>query len=377
MKIGILGGGQLGKMLYHPATKLNLPVHFMDNIEIGPVANITKDYILGDIQSYEDVLRFGSDKNILSIEIEKVNTDALSTLQENGVKIYPQPHIISCIQDKGQQKEFYAQHRIPSASFKVYDHLDELKSDLEKGVWQYPFVQKMRKDGYDGRGVQVIRTARDLHKAFSSNFLVESMVDIDLEIGVVTCQNKIGDLVLYDPSEMVFHPEANILLYQLSPARISKEVEQKAKEVAKRVTQAFGIVGLLAIEMFITGDGQILVNEVAPRPHNSGHHTIEATLCSQYENHLRALVNYPLGAVNTLVPTLLMNILGQEGYEGPVHYEGLEMVLALPGANVHLYGKTTTKPFRKMGHITLLGRKYEHLIEQYEYIQRNFRVISK
>ncbi len=377
MKIGILGGGQLGKMLCAPAAKLDMNIHFMDKMTDGPVARISKTYSLGDITDFNDVTSFGRNVDILSIEIEKVNTKALRLLQEEGIRVFPQPDIVECIQDKGLQKEFYIERGLPTSRFEIYEGLSELRRDIGAGLWRFPFVQKLRKDGYDGRGVHMVHSEMDLKAAFTAPFIVEEKISVDIELGIVTCRNEKGEIALYDPSEMVFHPDANILLYQLAPARISKDLINEAKRIAREVTNAFGIVGLLAIELFVTTDGEILINEVAPRPHNSGHHTIEATLCSQYENHLRAICNYPLGATNTLVPSLLMNILGDEGHSGPVHYEGLEKILALPGVHVHLYGKSDTQPFRKMGHITILGHKYQHLIEQYEFIKRNLQVITK
>jgi len=373
MKIGILGGGQLGKMLCTPASQLDMNVHFMDKMSDGPVARVTKNYHHGDITAYDDVLRLGNDCDIVSIEIEKVN----KVLKQLGKKVYPQPAVISCIQDKGLQKQFYQEHDLPSSRYALYEDLEELKRDIDKGIWTLPFVQKMRKDGYDGRGVHIIRSADDLTSAFEMSFLVEEMVEIDKELGVVTCRDERGDIAIYDPVEMIFHPDANILLYQLGPASIPSTIAEEAKAIARAVSEAFGIVGLLAIELFLTKEGTILINEVAPRPHNSGHHTIEATVCSQYENHLRAISGYPMGSTETLSHSLLMNILGDEGYTGPVNYSGIEEVLSIPGVNVHLYGKTITKPFRKMGHINIVGSSYEKLIEKYERINHALKVISK
>ncbi len=377
MKIGILGGGQLGKMLYAPANKLDIDIRFMDSMTEGPVSKIATNYTIGDITNYDDVMAFGADCEVLSIEIEKVNCEALKELELQGTIVYPQPQIIELIQDKGLQKDFYQQQGLPTSDFKFFDSLTELEGSIESGAIQYPFVQKMRKDGYDGRGVQIIRSESDLAQAFSSNFITEDLVSIDKEIGVITCRDAKGQVVVYDPVEMVFHADANILLYQLGPADINQEVVDRAKDLAIKTAEAYGIVGLLAIEMFLTPSGQLLINEVAPRPHNSGHHSIEATMCSQYENHLRTLANLPLGDTKTLTSSLLMNVLGAEGFTGPVQYEGIDKILTIPGVNVHLYGKTTTKPFRKMGHINIIGESKDELIAHYQYITDNFRVISK
>ncbi len=377
MKIGILGGGQLGKMLYNPAIKMDMDVCFMDNMSEGPVAQITKDYTLGTITEYDDVMAFGSDCDVVSIEIEKVNTDALKQLEAAGKQVFPQPHVLETIQDKSLQKQFYLDNDLPTSRFKSYQNVHELREDIANGVWSFPFVQKLRKDGYDGRGVTIIRSAEDLEKAFPTNFLVEAMVPIEKEIGVVTCRNAEGEIVIYDPVEMVFHADANILLYQLAPAIVDEAVAQRAIDLAKATSEAFGIVGLLAIELFLSKDGDVLINECAPRPHNSGHHTIEATLCSQYENQMRTLAGLPLGAPDTICPSLLMNILGDEGHTGPVHYQGLKHILKIPGVNVHLYGKTTTKPFRKMGHINIVGKDQTELIKHYNYISNTLRVVTK
>lgn len=377
MKIGILGGGQLGKMLYAPANKLDIDIRFMDSMAEGPVSKIAAHYTRGDITDYDDVMAFGAGCDVLSIEIEKVNCSALKELERQGTIVYPQPHIIELIQDKGLQKEFYRQQGLPTSDFKIFDSLDELKESLKSGDIRYPFVQKMRKDGYDGRGVQIIRSESDLPQAFTSNFITEDLVSIHKEIGVITCRDAKGAVVVYDPVEMVFHADANILLYQLGPADIDQETSEQAKALALKTAEAYGIVGLLAIEMFLTPSGDLMINEVAPRPHNSGHHTIEATLCSQYENQVRTLAQVPLGAPDTISASLLMNILGYEGHTGPVLYEGLDKILAIPGVNVHLYGKSTTKPFRKMGHINIVGRDTRELIKHYQFITENFRVISK
>ena len=376
-RIGILGGGQLGRMLLSAGNQLDMDISFMDNMSDGPVANVSKQYSLGDIQNKEDVLAFGADKDILSIEIERVNTEALTILGRQGKKVYAQPEVINIIQDKGLQKEFYKKQGLPTSNFQVYDHLSSLIHDLDEKRWTFPFVQKIRKDGYDGRGVQIIKSNEDLDNAFPYNFIIEEKVAIEKELAIVTCRDQKGNIVCYDPVEMIFHPEANILLYQLAPATISPELAEEARKIAIEVTKAYKVVGLLAIELFLDKSGKILINEVAPRPHNSGHHTIEATLTSQYENQLRAITGLPLGATDTISNSLLMNILGDEKEEGPVHYKGLSKVLEKKGVNIHLYGKTTTKPFRKMGHINILGNEVDDLIDIYNYINKTLKVVSK
>jgi len=375
-KIGILGGGQLGKMLFQAATRLDMDVSFMDKSVLGPVGKIAQNFTLGNITTFDDVIKFGTEKEVLTIEIEKVNTKALINLEKHGVKIYPQPSVLAIIQDKGLQKEFYEEHQLPTSAFRLVEDKEELEALIESGELVYPMVQKLCKDGYDGRGVHVIRKEEDLDEAFDAPCVIEDLVDIKKELAVITCTNPDGEMVVYDPVEMVFHPTANLLMYQQAPASITKKLTKAAKDLAIKTTKEYGIVGLLAIEMFLTADGDLLINEVAPRPHNSGHHTIEAAVCSQYENHLRAIGGLPLGDAKTTNKSLLINILGSPDHNGRAIYEGYEKVLQKNHAHLHIYGKQQTSPFRKMGHITLVGEDSKKLIADYEDIMRTFRVVS-
>ncbi|MEL6123672.1 MAG: ATP-grasp domain-containing protein, partial [Bacteroidota bacterium] len=286
-RIGILGGGQLGKMLYSAGSQLDMDLHFLDGQPDCPVAKVAPSVQVGGLKDPKAILVFGADKDILTIEIEKVNTAVLEELRQSGKKVFPQPHIIELIQDKGRQKEFYASNDIPSSDFALYHSREAARSEVSSGRWTYPFVQKMRTDGYDGRGVHMIRSEADWDDAFPNNFLIEAAVDIKKELAVVTCTDTQGHTICYDPVEMVFHPEANLLLYQLAPADVSESIRTSAQKLAKDVARKYGVVGLLAVELFVDQEDQLLVNEVAPRPHNSGHHTIEACYTSQYENHLR------------------------------------------------------------------------------------------
>ena len=374
--IGILGGGQLGMMLYKAGNQYDMDLHFLDSMKEGPVSIITSKYDIGDITKEEDVLKFGRSREIISIEIERVNVEALKLLAKEGKKIFPQPEVIEIIQDKGLQKQFYKDHNLPTSDFKIYDNISSFVFNADENNIGFPLVLKMRKDGYDGRGVQILRSEADLDKVFPYNFISEQCIEIEKELAIITCSDVNGNIVMYDPVEMVFHHEKNILLYQLAPATIPEKILNEAKEIALRTTKAFGIVGLLAIELFLTKSGEILINEVAPRPHNSGHHTIEACITSQYDNHLRAISGMPLGQTNTLAPSLLMNVLGTEGHTGPVLYKGIEKVEAMEGVHTHIYGKTTTKPFRKMGHITIIGTDESDLIEKYNQINETLHVVA-
>ncbi len=375
-RIGILGGGQLGKMLFLAGAPLAMDLCLMDKDRSFPAGLISHRFTEGDFTKYEDVVQFGKDMDIVTVEIEKINARALSYLEERGVKVYPQADVITTIQDKGLQKEFFITHEIPTAEFELFDELTRLKVALQEERWTYPLIQKTRREGYDGRGVTLLKSGQDLNRAFTKDFLVERKVNIKKEIAVIVCRSVHGEMVQYDPVEMVFDPRNHILLYQKGPAEIPDKVRKKIQDLAMRTAEAFGIVGLLAIEMFLTVEGEVLINEVAPRPHNSGHHTIEACVCSQYENHLRAISGWPLGSPETLHKSLLVNLLGSPGYSGAVQYQGLRSVLAEKGVHVHLYGKKETRPNRKMGHITIIGDDHQELFEKYVNIISTFKVIA-
>lgn len=374
--IGILGGGQLGKMLYLAGANLAMSIKIMDSVKAGPAGLICSDFTMGDFTDYDDIVTFGQKCDIVTIEIEKINVDALKELQGQGKLVYPQPQVIELIQDKGLQKDFYKHHALKSSDYTKYDTLDQLKADLKTGKVSYPFVQKIRVGGYDGRGVQIIRSDDDLSSAFESYFIIEDVVSIEKEISVVTCRSIDGEIICYDPVEMVFDPVNNILDYQLGPALISDDLVSEAKALAFKIAEELQIVGLLAIEMFVTKDQEVYINECAPRPHNSGHHTIEACYTSQYENHLRAISGLSLGSPDLREKSVLINLLGEDGHSGPVCYQGLNEVLAVKGVNVHLYGKTTTKPHRKMGHITIVDNDSNSLMEKYKYVHKTIKVIS-
>lgn len=374
--IGILGAGQLGKMLYLAGANLSVDIHLMDKSQDMPAAKVCPKYSIGDFTDYADVMAFGEDKDIITIEIENINVDALKSLEKKGKTVFPQAHIVELIQDKGLQKDFYRQHNFPTSSYRKYSSKNDLERDLLEGTVLFPFVQKMRKGGYDGRGVQIIRQQSDMFRSFPSNFLIEDLVKIEKEIAVVICRSTDGDSVTYEPVEMVFDPHNNILLYQEGPADLTEGLSMKARRLATDLADKMGIVGLLAVEMFVTVSGELLINECAPRPHNSGHHTIEACYTSQYENQLRALLQLPLGSTNTRCPSVLYNLLGEDGYTGDVLYQGISECLAIEGVNIHIYGKTETKPFRKMGHVTIIGNTKEDLLKKYNEVSSKLKVIS-
>ncbi|PWG80922.1 5-(carboxyamino)imidazole ribonucleotide synthase, partial [Pararcticibacter amylolyticus] len=360
MRVGILGGGQLGRMLIQDAINYNVNIRVLDPDPDASCKNLCDKFITGSLTDYETVYNFGKQTDLLTIEIEKVNVDALQQLEEEGVLVYPQPRVIRLIQDKGLQKEFFKQHGIPTAPFQLISSREALK----KASLNYPFVQKLRKDGYDGRGVYKVRSAEDLPDAFEAPSIIEEWVDFEKEIAVIVARNENGDTKAFPCVEMEFNPDANLVEFLISPSALPLEIQNRAEILALEIAKSLKIVGLLAVEMFLTKDGSVLVNELAPRPHNSGHHTIEGNYVSQFEQHLRAIFNLPLGDIRPVTNAVMINLLGEKGYEGMALYEGLEEVLKLDGVYVHLYGKKYTKPFRKMGHVTIIDDVRTKAIEK-------------
>jgi len=376
-RIGVLGGGQLGKMLALAAGPCHLPIDLMDASGQFPAAPYARRFVEGNFKDRDDVYRFGKSVDILTIEIEHVNTEALHRLKAEGLKIHPDPIALDIIKDKGLQKQFYEQHAIPTSPFTLYENEAALQEALTAGSATYPFVQKSRTAGYDGRGVSVINNPQDLkEKLLPGPCLVEPQVDIDKEIAVIAARNEQGEITTFTAVEMIFNPVANLVEFLSCPADLPPGIAETADGLARRVIEAFGICGLLAVEFFLTKKGEILVNEVAPRPHNSGHHTIESCYTSQYEQHLRGILNWPLGSTRQKCPAVMVNLLGEEGHTGPAYYQGLEDCLALPGVNIHLYGKAVTKPFRKMGHVTILGNTVGEAMQTARQVRTRLRVIA-
>jgi len=370
-KIGIIGGGQLGRMLIQSGIDLNINFSVLDPDPQAPCHQLAP-FTCGKLTDYQTVWNFGQDCDLITIEIENVNTVALADLVKAGKKVFPQPSIIELIQDKRKQKQFFKDHQIPTADFLLVEN----KSDILDHKSYLPAVNKLGREGYDGRGVQMLRTEQDLPKAFDAPGLLEKLIDFEKEIAVIVSRNENGVVATFPAVEMVFHPEANLVEYLFSPAQLKEEVAKQAKEIAEHVIQSLGLVGLLAVEMFVTRDGQVLVNEVAPRPHNSGHQTIEANVTSQYEQHLRAILGLPPGDTSCTCASAMVNVLGEEGFTGMARYEGLNEVLSLAGAHIHLYGKKQTKPFRKMGHVTLVDPDLESLKTKANFVKNNLKVKS-
>lgn len=370
LQLGILGGGQLGRMLIQEAINYNVNIHILDPDKNAPCRKLCNRFECGSLSDYETVYNFGKDLDMITIEIEKVNVDALEQLEEEGVMVYPQSRVIRLIQDKGLQKQFFKQNDIPTAIFQFASNKEAL-SNLSIPI---PFVQKLRKDGYDGKGVKMIRTEEDLQMAFEEPSIVEEIVDFEKEIAVIVARNDRGDVETFPMVEMEFNAEANLVEFLISPSTYSFDIQQQAEELAKKIANDLQIVGLLAVEMFLTKSGEILVNELAPRPHNSGHHTIEGNYTSQFAQHLRAIFNLPLGNTEAISNAVMINLLGEPGYEGLAKYEGVEEVLALRGVYLHLYGKKYTKPFRKMGHVCIVNADRELAISNARKVQEVLKV---
>ena len=372
IKLGILGGGQLGKMLIQSAVDLNIDCLVLDPDENAPCKNIASGFFNGKLTDYRTVLEFGEKADVITIEIENVNTDALAELKQMGKYVYPDPEIIKIIQDKGLQKQFYNNHFIPTADFRLIDD----KGELEDHKSFLPVFQKLRKEGYDGRGVMKLSTERDFNKAFDKPSVLEKFVDFEKEISVIVARRSNGETVAFPPVELEFNSEANLVELLFMPSSIGLEIAEKAESTAVKVINSLQMVGLLAVELFVTKDGEVLVNEIAPRPHNSGHHTIEANYTSQYEQHIRAIMNLPLGSTKGLTAAVMVNLLGEENYTGQAIYKGIDEVLKIEGAHIHLYGKAITKPFRKMGHVTIIDENLDIAKEKAIFVKKTLKVIS-
>lgn len=369
-KVGVLGGGQLGRMLMQEAVNYDIKLCMMDKDPYAPCSRFSHEFTNNDILDYEAVLEFGKDKDVITVEIENVNIEAYEELERQGKKVFPQPSVLKTVRDKGVQKNFFKENNLPTPPY----YLVENKAEISKYEQEFPFMQKMRVGGYDGRGVQALKTLSDLDKAFDAPSVLEKFVDFEKEISVIVARNENGEISHFPVVECQFNPEVNLVEFLFSPAQISEAIEEDAISIARRTIEALGMVGLLAVEMFVTKDGRVLINEIAPRPHNSGHHTIECNVTSQYEQHLRAILNLPLGSTKMLRPGVMVNLLGEPGYEGNVKYEGLEDAMKIPGVKAHIYGKAQTKPYRKMGHVTATAPLLQEAVDKARKVQEIVKV---
>lgn len=372
IKAGILGGGQLGRMLLQAAANYPVEVHVMENDPQCPSAHLCHRFTKGDISNYDDVYAFGKGLDAITIEIEKVNVEALEKLESEGVKVYPRPAALRIIRDKVLQKQFYKENDIPTSAFVITQN----KADLQQHTDFLPAVHKLGMGGYDGRGVELLNESRDLDKGFDAPGVLEKMVRIKKEIAIIIAVNDAGENAIYPPVDMVFDPRLNLLDYQVSPADLPEKILWRAEAIALKVVKDLKSPGIFAVELFVDQDDNVLVNETAPRVHNSGHHTIEGNFSSQFDMLWRILLNYPLGSTETILPAAIVNLLGEPGHNGPAVYEGLTGILELENVFIHIYGKAETKPGRKMGHITIVSREKQELIHQAARIRQTVKVVS-
>ena len=376
-KLGILGGGQLGKMMLYNTRKFDINTSVLDPNNEAPSRLACNHFVQGDLMDFETVFNFGKKVDTLTIEIENVNVEALKALEKEGVKVYPDSNTLATIQNKAEQKRFYTKHQLPTAVFKAYNNKNALEKAVSENVQSLPFVWKSARFGYDGNGVKIIRKHSDLDQLPNGECIAEDLIPFKNELAVIVARNPKGEIKSYPVVEMEFHPEANQVEYVLCPARIPESVAKKATDVALKTAAAFQHVGLLAVEMFLTQNDDILINEVAPRPHNSGHQTIEASQTSQFEQHLRAILNLPLGSTKNKACGVMVNLVGAEGHQGAVVYKNIEAIMALEGVTPHIYGKKMTRPYRKMGHVTIVNSSIEKARKIAQKVKESINVISE
>ena len=373
MKIGIIGGGQLGRMFIQNGLNYGLEFHVLDPDPEAPCSQIAHQFVCADRNDAEAVYNLGKDCDVVTIEIENVSIEGLKRLEADGIKVYPQPHILEMIRDKGLQKQFYRDNNLPTADFALVEN----KVEIQEHLHLLPVMQKMRVGGYDGKGVTPLKSKDHLSDAFDAPSVLEWWVEDALELAVLVSRNADGEIKSFPVVELVFNPEANLVDYLVSPARIGVEVESQARQLAEDLIAKMEMVGLLAVELFVDKTGKVLINEIAPRPHNSGHHTIEACFTSQYDQHLRSILNWPLGNTVLRTAAAMINLLGEKGFEGPAFYDGIDHAIAETGVFPHIYGKALTKPHRKMGHVTVLDNTAEDALVKAQRVKEMLKVVSK
>lgn len=373
-KLGIIAGGQLGKMLVLAANNWDIKTFILDNVEDCPASTCCTNFIKGNPLDFNDVCHFGNMVDMITFEIENVNINALKKLKQEGKKINPEPEILEIIQDKGLQKQFYYEYKIPTSSFILFETKEEIVSAVADKKLEFPFVQKLRKGGYDGKGVAVIKTEKDLLLLFEGNSVVEQLIQIEKEISVIAARNKNGEIKCFPIVEMEFNENANLVEKLICPSSLNDSIKSDAINLATTIISSLNLCGILAVEMFVDNENKVWINEIAPRPHNSGHHTIESIITSQFEQHLRAIFNFPLGSTQLKMPAVMINLLGEPNYEGAVKYEGLTESMSIDGVKIHIYGKKKTKPFRKMGHVTVLASTIKEAKEKAEIVKQKLKV---
>lgn len=375
-KLGIIAGGQLGKMLALAASNWDIKTYILDPDENCPAATICSCFLKGKYTDFNDVYEFGKKVDMLTFDIENINIEALLKLKKEGVKVYPEPEILKTISDKGLQKQFYFENNIPSPPFQLFNSKEDIIQGIKTNKINYPFVQKLRTEGYDGKGVAVIKQFKDIEKLLEGKSVVEQMVDIKSEVSVIVARNRNNEIKSFPMVDMVFNEQANLVEQLICPAEQDQKIQRKAKTLAEKIIATLEMTGILAVEFFIDKNNKLWVNEVAPRPHNSGHHTIESCITSQYEQHLRAILGFKLGSTAIKIPSVMINVLGEKGHQGEVKYEGLSDCMAIEGVKIHIYGKKETKPYRKMGHVTIIDKDISKAKTKAKKIQKTLKVKS-
>lgn len=376
-KLGILGGGQLGKMLLYETRKFDIHTKVLDPSDEAPSRIACNEFFKGDLMNFDAVYAFGKKVDVLTIEIENVNLDALEKLEDEGLKVFPPTRALRIIQNKAKQKLFYVDNNIPTADFQRFAYKSEIEDSVANGGLKFPFIWKATQFGYDGQGVKVVRKLEDLNGLPAGECITEEMINFKNELAVIVARSASGEVKTYPVVEMEFHPEANQVEYVICPARIDAKIAEKAQEIALQLSNKIKHVGLLAVEMFQTQDDRILVNEVAPRPHNSGHYSIEASYTNQFEQHIRAILDLPLGNTASKVAGIMVNLVGAEGHTGNVVYKNIEDILSMDGVTPHIYGKKQTRPFRKMGHVTIVNNDIKEARRIAEQVKNTIKVISE
>lgn len=376
VKLGVIAGGQLGKMLVLAASNWNVNTYVMDKDDHCPASSSCTYFLKGDQLNFDDVYRLGQMVDVLTLELENVNIDALKKLKQEGKKIIPDPDKLEIIQDKGLQKQFFKKIKVPSSSFMLFKDRKEITDSINNGNLSFPFVQKLRKGGYDGRGVAIIHSKNKMADLLDGPSVVEEFIKVNKEISAIVARNERGEVKCHPTVEMEFNPNANLVEKLICPSTLPEEIENEAEAIAIKIITELDLYGLLAVEMFVDNNKKIWVNEVAPRPHNSGHHTIESAITSQFEQLLRAIFNLPLGSTKLKMPAVMINLLGEQGHDGKVKYKGLTEAMAVEGVKIHLYGKKITKPFRKMGHVTVLAPTIEQAKEKADIVKNKMKVVS-
>lgn len=375
-KLGVIAGGQLGKMLLLAASNWDIKTHILDPDENCSCATICTHFTKGSITDYDTVYNFGKQVDLLTFEIENINIEALLKLKSEGKIIYPEPEALQLIQDKGLQKDFYKKNNFPTSEYVLLNSKKEVIAAVQNKTIELPFVQKLRKAGYDGKGVQVINTTNDFEKLFDAPCVVENKVKIKKEVAVIAARNSKGNINSFPLVEMEFNDNANLVEQLICPSSVDETIQQKAKQIAEELILKLNMTGILAVEFFLDADNNLYVNEVAPRPHNSGHHTIDSCITSQYEQHLRCIFGFPLGATKIKMPSVMINMLGDKAHSGKVKYEGVEDIMAIEGVKMHIYGKKEMRPYRKMGHITILAETVDKAIEKAKQVNKLLSITS-